>query len=97
MLVLVVGPSGAGKDTLLNAARVRLADDANVRFAQREVTRPPTPGGEDHLPIDAATYAEIPAPIHCGGKPMASATASPPRLPTISHVASPWSPASPAR
>jgi len=58
MLVLVVGPSGAGKDTLLNAARVRLADDANVRFAQREVTRPPTPGGEDHLPIDAATFRQ---------------------------------------
>ena len=57
MLVLVVGPSGAGKDTLLNAARVRLADDASVRFAQREVTRPPTPGGEDHRPIDAATFA----------------------------------------
>ena len=57
MLVLVVGPSGAGKDTLLNAARLLLADEARVRFAQREVTRPPTPGGEDHRPIDAATFA----------------------------------------
>jgi len=56
MLVLVVGPSGAGKDTLLNAARLLLADDARVRFAQREVTRLATPGGEDHLPIDAATF-----------------------------------------
>jgi len=57
MLVLVVGPSGAGKDTLLDAARVALSDEANVRFARREITRPATPGGEVHLPIDAASFS----------------------------------------
>lgn len=43
MLVLVVGPSGAGKDTLLNAARETLGDDPRFRFVQRVVTRAATP------------------------------------------------------
>ena len=57
MLVLVVGPSGAGKDTMLDAVRVALAEVEGVRFARREITRPPTPGGEDHLPIAPEAFA----------------------------------------
>ncbi len=56
MLILVVGPSGAGKDTLLLAARAQLPVDAPIRFAVREVTRPETPGGEQHVPIDFPTF-----------------------------------------
>ncbi|MBB5050366.1 ribose 1,5-bisphosphokinase [Afipia massiliensis] len=38
-LVLVVGPSGAGKDTLIGLAQVACADDNNIVFPQRVVTR----------------------------------------------------------
>lgn len=38
-LVLVVGPSGAGKDTLIGLAQAACAGDSNVVFPQRIVTR----------------------------------------------------------
>jgi ribose 1,5-bisphosphokinase len=38
-LVLVVGPSGAGKDTLLGLAKIACAGDRNIVFPRRAVTR----------------------------------------------------------
>lgn len=58
MLVLVVGPSGAGKDTVLSLARQALAGDKRFRFVKRTITRPSDPGGEDHEPVSEATFSE---------------------------------------
>jgi phosphonate metabolism protein PhnN/1,5-bisphosphokinase (PRPP-forming) len=52
MFFLVVGPSGAGKDTLIDAARRQLAGDARFRFVRRDITRPREAGGEEHNAID---------------------------------------------
>jgi ribose 1,5-bisphosphokinase len=57
MLVLVVGPSGAGKDTLLNAARAALANDANFVFPRRVVTRQAVAALEDHDSVSEAEFA----------------------------------------
>jgi ribose 1,5-bisphosphokinase len=54
-LVLVVGPSGAGKDTLLNGARVACAYDPAVVFPRRVVTRPKS-NAEDHDSVDASAF-----------------------------------------
>jgi ribose 1,5-bisphosphokinase len=47
-LIYVMGPSGAGKDTLLSFARDRLAG-APVLFAHRYITRAADAGGENHV------------------------------------------------
>jgi ribose 1,5-bisphosphokinase len=57
LLVLVVGPSGAGKDTLLEAARRALAHDPRFRFVQRVITRPAESGGEAHEAVTPEEFA----------------------------------------
>lgn len=47
-LVLVVGPSGAGKDTLLGIAKAACLGERGITFARRVVTREPSPA-EDNL------------------------------------------------
>ncbi|RKP50367.1 phosphonate metabolism protein/1,5-bisphosphokinase (PRPP-forming) PhnN [Pararobbsia silviterrae] len=47
-LVYVMGPSGAGKDTLLAFARARLAG-SHVMFAHRYITRAADTSGENHI------------------------------------------------
>jgi ribose 1,5-bisphosphokinase len=55
-LVVVVGPSGAGKDTLIAGARARLDGDAAFVFPLRLVTRAAT-AAEVHLTISDRDFA----------------------------------------
>ena len=52
-LFIVVGPSGAGKDTLLAGA---IAADPSLHWARRVITRPETAGGEPFEGVDAPTF-----------------------------------------
>lgn len=54
-LVYVIGPSGAGKDSIITYARQRLGADRHV-FARRHITRPADSGGEDHIAISTAEF-----------------------------------------
>lgn len=55
-LFLVVGPSGVGKDSVIDGVRTRLAGDPRYVFLRRYITRPEDSGGEDHLPIDVDAF-----------------------------------------
>ena len=54
-LVYVIGPSGAGKDSIIGYARQRLGADRHV-FARRYITRPANSGGEDHIAITPTDF-----------------------------------------
>jgi ribose 1,5-bisphosphokinase len=56
-LVLVVGPSGAGKDAILTAVKARCAKDKTLVFPRRIVTRPAT-ADEDHISISHSGFGE---------------------------------------
>ncbi|HWB51752.1 MAG TPA: phosphonate metabolism protein/1,5-bisphosphokinase (PRPP-forming) PhnN [Stellaceae bacterium] len=58
-LVLVVGPSGAGKDSIIAGAAARLRGDPRIVFARRVVTRPADASGEDHIAVSPAEFAGL--------------------------------------
>jgi ribose 1,5-bisphosphokinase len=53
-LYYVIGPSGAGKDTLINAIRTDHPEDIIV--AHRYITRPFGAGGENHVAVSKQEY-----------------------------------------
>ncbi|MCD2173478.1 phosphonate metabolism protein/1,5-bisphosphokinase (PRPP-forming) PhnN [Rhizobium sp. C4] len=60
-IFVVVGPSGAGKDSVIDYARRQLAGEKIYRFVKRYITRPKEAGGEDHQPVDHAAFSELAA------------------------------------
>ena len=54
-LILVVGPSGAGKDTLLGLAKAVCSDDRNIVFPRRVITRQAS-ASEDNEEVSAGTF-----------------------------------------
>jgi ribose 1,5-bisphosphokinase len=60
-LFYVVGASGAGKDSLMTYARARLGGRAPVFFAHRYITRPAEAGGENHVALNKAEFAQMKA------------------------------------
>ena len=54
MLVLIVGPSGVGKDALISYCRSRLAGGEAVVFPRRTITRAAGDGSEDHDTVSEA-------------------------------------------
>jgi ribose 1,5-bisphosphokinase len=79
-LILVVGPSGAGKDTLIGLARAACADDGRIVFPRRVVTREAT-ASEDNEQVSLEAFqqacaggafaAHWEAHGHCYGLPVA--------------------------
>ncbi|MFS0826347.1 phosphonate metabolism protein/1,5-bisphosphokinase (PRPP-forming) PhnN [Pseudomonas phoenicis] len=57
-LILLVGPSGAGKDSLLQAARPAL-EAQGVRIVRRTITRSPESIGEEALGVSAQTFQHM--------------------------------------
>lgn len=60
-MIAVVGPSGAGKDTLMAYAARAFADRSDVVFARRVITRDAAAGGEDHDGVCEADFEKLAA------------------------------------
>ena len=55
----VVGPSGAGKDSLINAAARHFRDDSRFMFVRRVVTREADKAVEDHDTVSVAGFDRL--------------------------------------
>lgn len=55
-LIVVLGPSGAGKDTLMSIARTAYDGREDVLFVRRVITRPADPGSEGHEPMSEDAF-----------------------------------------
>ena len=57
-LIYVMGPSGAGKDSVLDWLRAHLPSNMPVHWARRTITRPALAGGDAHEAIDMPDFVE---------------------------------------
>ncbi|MEK1866357.1 MAG: phosphonate metabolism protein/1,5-bisphosphokinase (PRPP-forming) PhnN [Ensifer adhaerens] len=58
-LVVVVGPSGAGKDSVMGFAARHFADCHDVHFVRRVITRPSDAGSEVHESVSEDEFVEM--------------------------------------
>lgn len=58
VFVAIVGPSGAGKDTIIDYARAVLKDEPGFHFVRRVVTRPSSVDAEDHDTLSDEAFAK---------------------------------------
>lgn len=58
-LVAVVGPSGAGKDTLISEVMAHFGARPDLHLAQRVITRPEDAGGEAHCAVDCGQFEAL--------------------------------------
>lgn len=56
-LFYIIGPSGAGKDSLIDRCRAALPPATPLVFAHRYITRPVDAGGENHIALTTAEFA----------------------------------------
>lgn len=55
-MIVVVGPSGAGKDTLIDYVLQRLGEHPRLHYVRRVITRSSDAGGELHEGVDDAEF-----------------------------------------
>lgn len=58
-LVVVVGPSGAGKDSVMGFAARHFSDCADIHFVRRVITRPSDAGSEVHESVSVAEFVDM--------------------------------------
>jgi ribose 1,5-bisphosphokinase len=58
-LIYVVGPSGAGKDSLLNWLRGHLPSTDRIHWARRTIDRPPSTEGEVHESVSSEGFKQL--------------------------------------
>ncbi|MER9329910.1 phosphonate metabolism protein/1,5-bisphosphokinase (PRPP-forming) PhnN [Mesorhizobium sp. M0152] len=61
VFVAVVGPSGAGKDTVIGYARARFNEETRLEFVRRVITRPSDAASEDHDTLADAAFVDAEA------------------------------------
>ncbi len=55
-IIIVVGPSGAGKDSVIGFVARHFAGRKDIDFVRRVITRPSDAGGEDHESISGEVF-----------------------------------------
>ena len=58
-LIYVMGPSGAGKDSLLQWLQAHLSANVPVRWARRTISRPANAGGEAHEGVTETEFTDL--------------------------------------